>query len=62
MIEIIFVQNSDVFWKPTLAVKGDPGDFIVRLHKVLAERNYKCPNSWIESLRDKDNIKEEGNR
>jgi acetolactate synthase-like protein len=55
-------QNSDVFWKPTLAVKGDPGDFIVRLHKVLAERNYKCPNSWIESLRDKDNIKEEANR
>ncbi|CAF3014785.1 unnamed protein product [Rotaria socialis] len=55
-------QNSDVFWKPTLAVKGDPADFTVRLHKFLSAQNYKCSDSWVETLRDKDNIKEEINR
>ncbi|UJR26587.1 hypothetical protein I4U23_007907 [Adineta vaga] len=55
-------QNSDVFWKPTLPIKGDPANFLVRLHKILAEKNYRCSNSWLETLRNKDNIKEEGNR
>ncbi|CAF3546449.1 unnamed protein product [Rotaria sp. Silwood1] len=55
-------QNSDVFWKPTLAIQGDPADFIVRLNKDLLGKNYKCPNTWIETLRNKDNIKEEINR
>ncbi|CAF1451799.1 unnamed protein product [Rotaria sordida] len=55
-------QNSDVFvWKPTLTINGDPANFIVRLHKISSEKNYKFPNLWIESLRDKDNIKQEAN-
>ncbi|CAF1554888.1 unnamed protein product [Adineta ricciae] len=55
-------QNSDVFWKPTLPIKGDPADFLVRLNKVLAESNYRCSTSWIENLRNKDDVKEETNR
>ncbi|CAF1285862.1 unnamed protein product [Adineta steineri] len=55
-------QNSDVFWKPTLPIKGDPADFLIRLNKILLDKHFKCPNLWIQSLRNKDNIKEETNR
>ena len=53
-------QNSDMFWKPTVAIQADVASFIVELSKGL--KGYKCDKGWIDSLRNKDKEKEEANR
>ncbi|XP_052654927.1 2-hydroxyacyl-CoA lyase 2 [Harpia harpyja] len=54
------LRNSDVFWKPRLAVQGDAASFVVRLARSL--RGYTCPGDWVEGLREADRKKEQANR
>uniref|UniRef100_A0AAQ5ZKK2 2-hydroxyacyl-CoA lyase 2 n=1 Tax=Amphiprion ocellaris TaxID=80972 RepID=A0AAQ5ZKK2_AMPOC len=43
------LKNSDIFWKPTLAIQGDAGSFLVRLSKGL--KGHRCPEEWPQSLK-----------
>uniref|UniRef100_A0A8D0FAL0 2-hydroxyacyl-CoA lyase 2 n=1 Tax=Strix occidentalis caurina TaxID=311401 RepID=A0A8D0FAL0_STROC len=54
------LRNSDVFWKPRLAVQGDAASFVVRLARSL--RGYACPRDWAEGLREAERKKEQLNR
>lgn len=54
------LRNSDVFWKPRLAVQGDAASFVARLARSL--RGYACPRDWVEGLRQADRKKEQANR
>ncbi|XP_050770383.1 2-hydroxyacyl-CoA lyase 2 [Gymnogyps californianus] len=54
------LRNSDVFWKPRLAVQGDAASFVARLARSL--RGYACPGDWVEGLREADRKKEQANR
>ncbi|XP_075302126.1 LOW QUALITY PROTEIN: 2-hydroxyacyl-CoA lyase 2 [Opisthocomus hoazin] len=54
------LRNSDVFWKPRLAVQGDAASLVVRLARSL--RGYACPKDWLEGLREADGKKEQANR
>ncbi|XP_014675034.1 PREDICTED: acetolactate synthase-like protein isoform X2 [Priapulus caudatus] len=46
------LRNSDLFWKPTLAVRGDPGSFLVTLAAEL--RGRRCDDDWLQRLRERD--------
>ncbi|KAJ1081541.1 hypothetical protein NDU88_001721 [Pleurodeles waltl] len=54
------LKNSDMFWKPTIAIQGDVGTFLTKLLKGL--KNYSCPPEWIEGLKEGDIKKEQANR
>ncbi|XP_017163552.1 2-hydroxyacyl-CoA lyase 2 isoform X2 [Poecilia reticulata] len=54
------LKNSDMFWKPTIAIQGDAGSFIVRLSKGL--KGHRCPEEWSQSLKAGDSTKEDANR
>ncbi|XP_048121401.1 2-hydroxyacyl-CoA lyase 2 isoform X2 [Alosa alosa] len=54
------LKNSDMFWKPTVAIQGDAGSFLDRLSKGL--KGYKCPEDWPQSLKQGDITKEQTNR
>uniref|UniRef100_A0A671R3M9 2-hydroxyacyl-CoA lyase 2 n=1 Tax=Sinocyclocheilus anshuiensis TaxID=1608454 RepID=A0A671R3M9_9TELE len=54
------LKNSDMFWKPTVAIQGDAGSFLLRLSKAL--KGHKCPEEWPRSLKEGDAIKEKANR
>ncbi|KAK2846983.1 hypothetical protein Q5P01_009982 [Channa striata] len=54
------LKNSDMFWKPTIAVQGDAGSFLVRLSKGL--KGHRCPEEWPQSLKAGDVTKENANR
>ncbi|XP_015228170.1 PREDICTED: acetolactate synthase-like protein [Cyprinodon variegatus] len=54
------LKNSDMFWKPTIAIQGDAGSFIVRLSKGL--KGHRCPEEWPQSLKAGDYTKEKTNR
>lgn len=49
-------KNSDMFWKPTVAVLGDVGTFVRDLAVGLI--GYNCDTEWIASLRERDEAKE----
>ncbi|XP_058866157.1 2-hydroxyacyl-CoA lyase 2-like [Acipenser ruthenus] len=53
------MKNSDMFWKPTVAVQGDAGSFLLRLSEGL--KGYRCPQDWPESLKEGDKAKEKAN-
>ena len=53
------MQNSDIFWKPALAVQGDAASFMVELQKSL--RGFKCDADWIKTLTARDEEKEIAN-
>ncbi|CAM9861217.1 unnamed protein product [Lampetra planeri] len=53
------LKNSDMFWKPTVAVQGDPGSFLVSLSAGL--KGYKCPKEWARDLKQGDEKKEKAN-
>ncbi|XP_064479503.1 2-hydroxyacyl-CoA lyase 2-like [Ornithodoros turicata] len=53
-------KNSDAFWKPTVAIQADVASFISALVDALPA--YSCDESWLETLRNKDNVKETSNR
>ncbi|XP_029436132.1 acetolactate synthase-like protein isoform X2 [Rhinatrema bivittatum] len=54
------LKNSDMFWKPTIAIQGDAGSFLLKLSEGL--KGYSCPQSWIQGLKEGDIKKEEANR
>ncbi|XP_062408638.1 2-hydroxyacyl-CoA lyase 2 [Sardina pilchardus] len=54
------LKNSDMFWKPTVAIQGDAGSFLDRLSKGL--KGYRCPEDWPQSLKQGDVTKEQNNR
>ncbi|CAH2319875.1 acetolactate synthase [Pelobates cultripes] len=54
------LKNSDMFWKPTVAIQGDAGSFIVNLSEGL--KGYTCPSDWTEQLKSGDVTKEKANK
>ncbi len=56
---LFFLQNSDMFWKPTVAVQADVATFVTQLHAAL--RGFKCDPEWPQSLKQRDIEKESGN-
>ncbi|XP_047102030.1 2-hydroxyacyl-CoA lyase 2-like [Schistocerca piceifrons] len=52
-------KNSDLFWKPTLAVCGDAGTFLTELSLVIG--GFKCDPEWQETLKEEDRLKEISN-
>ncbi|XP_077467304.1 2-hydroxyacyl-CoA lyase 2 [Stigmatopora argus] len=54
------LKNSDMFWKPTIAIQGDAGSFLVRLSKGL--KGHHCPEEWPQSLKAGDVVKENINK
>ncbi|KAA8593859.1 hypothetical protein FQN60_004693 [Etheostoma spectabile] len=54
------MKNSDFFWKPTIAIQGDAGSFLVRLSNGL--KGHRCPEEWTQSLKAGDMTKENANR
>uniref|UniRef100_A0A8C5MMI9 2-hydroxyacyl-CoA lyase 2 n=1 Tax=Leptobrachium leishanense TaxID=445787 RepID=A0A8C5MMI9_9ANUR len=54
------LKNSDMFWKPTVAIQGDAGSFIVKLSEGL--KGYSCPSEWPEGLKSGDVVKEKANK
>uniref|UniRef100_A0A8D0D065 2-hydroxyacyl-CoA lyase 2 n=1 Tax=Sander lucioperca TaxID=283035 RepID=A0A8D0D065_SANLU len=54
------MKNSDMFWKPTIAIQGDAGSFLVRLSNGL--KGHRCPEEWPQSLKAGDMTKENANR
>uniref|UniRef100_A0A672STT0 2-hydroxyacyl-CoA lyase 2 n=1 Tax=Sinocyclocheilus grahami TaxID=75366 RepID=A0A672STT0_SINGR len=54
------LKNSDMFWKPTVAIQGDAGSFLLRLSKAL--KGHRCPEEWPRILKEGDTIKEKANR
>jgi len=53
-------KNSDMFWKPTIAVQADVGSFIVSLANGLGA-GFKGPKEWVEELKQGDIAKEKKN-
>ncbi|CAI9602961.1 unnamed protein product [Staurois parvus] len=54
------LKNSDMFWKPAVAIQGDAGSFIVQLSEGL--KGYTCPKDWPEGLKSGDENKEKANQ
>ncbi|XP_067909907.1 2-hydroxyacyl-CoA lyase 2 [Heterodontus francisci] len=53
------LKNSDMFWKPTVAVRGDAGSFLVQLAEGL--KGYQAPSDWTQCLKEGDVKKEKAN-
>ncbi|XP_064601840.1 2-hydroxyacyl-CoA lyase 2-like [Liolophura sinensis] len=53
-------KNSDMFWKPHVAVLADVGSFVVSLSKGL--KGYRCDPDWLAKLQQRDEDKERANR
>ena len=53
-------QNSDMFWKPKVAIEGDVASFLVSLNKAL--KGYTCNPEWPAALKARDEEKEQDNR
>ncbi|KAM6996567.1 2-hydroxyacyl-CoA lyase 2 [Passerculus sandwichensis] len=54
------LRNSDVFWKPRLALLGDPASLLVALSRSLP--GFSCPRPWLQRLREAEEEKERQNR
>lgn len=52
-------KNSDAFWKPTVAIQGDPATLMKLLSKSL--KGYNCPVDWVDMLKERDIEKEKTN-
>ena len=53
-------QNSDMFWKPTVAAVGDVGTFVRDLSAHLTD--FTPDPDWLVTLRERDAAKEDANR
>lgn len=58
---VSLTKNSDMFWKPTLAIVADPGSFMVAISNVLSS-SYKCDQTWVSKLVGRDKDKDTENR
>jgi len=56
----VLLQNSDLFWKPTLALQSDVASVITSLAEGL--QGYKCDDDWLVELRARDDSREATNR
>lgn len=54
------LQNSDMFWKPAIAVQADVGSTISALTAAL--KGYRCDPDWVYLLRSRDEETEKKNR
>jgi len=52
-------KNSDMFWKPTLAIQADVSSTLQSIQKSLP--GYQCDASWLQKLKERDNEKESVN-
>lgn len=52
-------KNSDMFWKPTVAVEGDVGTFLKDLSAAVA--GYQTEADWLKKLAARDEEKELAN-
>ncbi|XP_067938307.1 2-hydroxyacyl-CoA lyase 2-like [Watersipora subatra] len=53
-------RNSDMFWKPSLAVQADAATFLVELQQMIGK--LEVDGAWLSKLKKKDADKEETNR
>lgn len=53
------MKNANIFWKPCMTIKGDAASFLVLLSQGL--KGYSCPQDWVMSLKERDNLKEKAN-
>ncbi|CAG5127592.1 unnamed protein product, partial [Candidula unifasciata] len=53
------LKNSDMFWKPTLAVQSDVASFLVAV--VGGLKGYKCDSEWVKLLQSRDLETEKAN-
>ena len=53
-------MNTDVFFKVTKSVHGDPGCFLLALSQCL--HSYSFPGEWLTTLQDRDAERERENR
>jgi len=53
------LKNSDMFWKPTLAVQSDVASMVTQV--VAGLKGYKCDPDWLALLRSRDDEKEKAN-
>lgn len=51
-------KNSDMFWKPELAIQGDAARFFVDLASSL-RGSFKVDSEWLTTLQSRDKAKEE---
>ena len=54
-------QNSDMFWKPTIAIEADVATALVKISDGL-KGGVKCAEEWLPSLQKRDDEKEDANR
>lgn len=53
-------QSSVLCDSVTFHVSGDVGSFLLQLSKGLV--GHRCPEEWVQSLKERDNAKEKANR
>ncbi|XP_076813682.1 2-hydroxyacyl-CoA lyase 2-like [Clavelina lepadiformis] len=53
-------KNSDMFWRPTVAIQADVASLIVELANQLGQ-NYSCDAAWLNQLKQGDIAKEKQN-
>lgn len=51
-------KNEGVFWKSTLSLRTDVGNFFMDLKEHLGNGQYKVDSDWIASLRAREEAKE----
>jgi len=56
------MKNSDVFWKPTLAVLSDPASFVTQLVARKPKLSASDVTSWVEMLKSREIEKEKSNK
>ena len=60
-VKIFWLQNSDMFWKPSVSVEADVASCLVRISDGL-KGGVKCADDWLATLQKRDDVKEEANR
>uniref|UniRef100_UPI00358F2583 2-hydroxyacyl-CoA lyase 2 isoform X2 n=1 Tax=Myxine glutinosa TaxID=7769 RepID=UPI00358F2583 len=51
------MRNKGIFWRPRIAVQGDPGCFLVELSRRLGGK--RSPSDWLDSLHESDSQKDD---
>ena len=54
------LKNSDIFWRPTIALEVDPGNFLHALSSKLKNK-YVCDAEWLATLKKRNAEKESAN-
>nr|CAB3256084.1 acetolactate synthase-like protein [Phallusia mammillata] len=54
-------KNTDMFWRPTVAIQADVGSLVVALAEQIG-KGFSCSQDWIEQLGQSDIKKEKLNK